>query len=317
MFHFIVLLVPIYYSFCICFISYIFICYSFHYKYFCNYLQKKEESNSRNSYTLNFILSQYSLQSGFSSTRLFHHLPHLWLSTVLLKVHHFISLCFLLFALHFAFTLLLSLTLCHTSGHIAICHKPRLALRFCHFIPHTHTHTHTLSLSLSFSLRPSLSCIVSHLGFTSHISASCNTPQPHITHLGCTSHILASHSPFGSYYYFCFSTSALAFLHSVTSQLHITNLGLMSHTSASHHTSWPHVTHLGFASHISASHSPFGFYYYFCLVLWPLLSCTVSHLGFTSHILAPHYASRPHVTLLGFALHTSLRIFALPQAFNY
>ena len=196
------------------------------------------------SCTLNFILSQYSLQSGFALARLFHRLPHLWLSTVLLKVHHFISLCFLLFAFFFLlFALLLSLTSCHTSGHIALCHKPCLALRFCHFIMHTHTHTHTLSLSHNFpSAFAFLHSVTSrlhitHLSLTSHTSASHHASQLHVTHLSFTSHILASHSPFGFYYYyFCFSTLALAFSHSVT-------------PLASHHKSQLYITHLSFASH--------------------------------------------------------------------
>ena len=71
---FIVFLVPIYYSFCVCFISYIFICYSFHYKYFCNYpTKKKKKKNSiprtcalRISSPLSIACSQASLRLAFS-----------------------------------------------------------------------------------------------------------------------------------------------------------------------------------------------------------------------------------------------------------
>ena len=172
MFHFIVFLVSIYYSFCVCFISYIFVCYSFHYKYFCNYLQKKKNPIPgtralRISSHLSIACSQALLRLAF-----FHRLPHLWLSTVLLNVHHFISLRFSLFALHFTFTSLLSQSPRHASGHIDI-----VTSLTSHFASgHVITHTHTLSLSLSlththfpFGLR---FIAVSPLGFTSHTSAS-------------------------------------------------------------------------------------------------------------------------------------------------
>ena len=97
-------------------------------------------------------------------------------------------------------------------------------------LPHYNTHTHTLSLSLSLSL--SLTHFLFSLRFLAqcHISASRHTSRPHVTHLGHMSHILASHSPFGFYFYFCFSTSALTFLHSVTSRLHVRHLGFALHT---------------------------------------------------------------------------------------
>ena len=232
MFLFIVFLVPIYYSFCVCFTSYIFVCYSFHYKYFCNYpTKKKEESNSRNSCTSNFMLSQYSLQSGFASACLFHRLPHLWLSTMLLKVHHFISLHFSLFASHFAFTSLLSQSSHHASGHIDFVTSLASHFPFGHFI----THTHSLSLSLShfpFSLRFLAQC---------HLSASRHTPRPHITHLGllsCTSAahhtsqlcISASHSPFGFYFYFFVLVLRPSLSRTVS------HLSFTSRISASHYT---------------------------------------------------------------------------------
>ena len=193
----------------------------------------------------------------------FHRLPHLWLSTVLLKVHHFISLCFLLFALHFAFTSLLSQSPRHASGHIDIVTSLTSHLASGYVI--THTHTHTLSLSLSLSHFP----FGLHFIAQCHLSASRHTPRPHATHLGCTSRISAARL-----------TSPLC------------------------------ITHLGFS---------FSLWYLilFFLVLRPSLSCTVSHLGFTSRISASRHASRPHLTHLSFALHALLRIFALPQAFNY
>jgi hypothetical protein len=141
---------------------------------------------------LNFISSQYSLQLGFASARLFHRLPHLWLSTVLLKVHHYISLRIPHFASHFAFIHFSSqpcVTLRVTSLFVTSLASHFGSFRFCHFL----THTHTLSLSLSFSLRffyyyfvlvlrlsPSrtvshLRLHITHLGFTSHTSASRHT----------------------------------------------------------------------------------------------------------------------------------------------
>ena len=141
----------------------------------------------RISSCLSIACSQALLQLAF-----FHRLPHLWLSTVLLKVHHFISLRFSLFALHFAFRFALRFYFAFVTipasrfGSHRHCHKPRLALRFW---PCYNTHTHTLSLSLShtFSLRPSLYCTVSPLGFTSHTSASRHTSRLHVTHLGLSS----------------------------------------------------------------------------------------------------------------------------------
>ena len=154
MLHFIVLLVPIYFSFCVRFISHDLVLCTFS-------LQKpvysrKEESNSRNLCTLNFILSQYSLQLGFALARFFHRLPHLWLSTVLLKVHHYISLRIPHFASHFTFICFSSqprVTLRITSLFITSLPLHFGSLRFCHFITYTHTH----SLSLIF---PLVFCII-------------------------------------------------------------------------------------------------------------------------------------------------------------
>ena len=147
--HFIVSFAPIYCSFCVCLISYDFVFYFFFTINSSVFYFTKQEISSRA--LVHFISSQYSLHLGFASARLFHCLHHLWLSTVLPKAHHSISL-------HFCLALCL-----HTS---LFCHKSRVtlrvsshfitslashlgSLRFCHFI---HTHTHTLSLSLIFPL---------------------------------------------------------------------------------------------------------------------------------------------------------------------
>ena len=188
---------------------------------------------------------------------------------MLLKVHHFISLHFSLFASHFAFTSLLSQSSRHTSGHIDIVTSLASHFAFGHSITytHTHTHTHTLSLSLTFSLWPSLYCTVSPLGFTSHTSASHHASRPHVTHLGllssssaachtsllCITHLCFSFSLW-FLFYFCFSTSALAFPHSVTSRLYVTHLGFTSRISASRHTSRLRITRL--ALHFRPSASP-------------------------------------------------------------
>ena len=72
MFLFIVFLVPIYYSFCVCFTSYIFVCYSFHYKYFRNYPTKKKKNPIpgtralRISSCLSIACSQALLRLAFS-----------------------------------------------------------------------------------------------------------------------------------------------------------------------------------------------------------------------------------------------------------
>ena len=240
MFHFIVFLVPIYYSFCVCFISYIFVCYSFHYKYFCNYPTKKKNPIPGTralqiSSHLSIACSQALLQLAF-----FHRLPHLWLSTVLLKVHHFISLCFLLFALHFAFVTIPA----SRFGSHRHCHKPHLALRFW---PRYNTHTHTLSLSLShthifpsaFALLHSVTSRlhITHLGLTPRILAAHHASRPLVTLLSCTSHISTLHH-----------TSRLLILPLVFYCIFV----LVLRPSLSRT-----VSHLGFTSRISASrHTP-------------------------------------------------------------
>ena len=172
----------------------------------------------------------------------FHHLPHLWLSTMLLKVHHFISLHFSLFTSHFAFTSILSQSSRHASGHIDIVTSLASHFAFGHFI------THTLSLSLIFpsaftSLHSATSRLhITHLGLTSHISASLQAPWPHVTHLRFASLISASHSPFGFYFIF-----VLVLQPSLSRT--VSHLGFTSRISASCHASRPHVTHLGFALH--------------------------------------------------------------------
>ena len=217
MFHFIVFLVPIYYSFCVCFISYIFVCYSFHYKYFCNYPTKKKNPIPgtcalRISSHLSIACSQALLRLAF-----FHCLPHLWLSTVLLKVHHFISLRFSVFGLHFGFRFALRFYFAFVTipasrfGSHRHCHKPHLALRFW---PSYNTHTHTLSLSLSH-IFPSAFALLHSV-----------TSRLHVTHLGLTPRISAA----------CHA-----------SRLHVTHLGLSSHSSAARHTSPLCITHLGFS----------------------------------------------------------------------
>ena len=217
-------------------------------------LPKKEGSNSRNSCTSNFISSQYSLQSGFALACLFHRLPHLWLSTMLLKVHHFISLCFLLFASHFAFTSLLSQFSRHTSGHIDFVTSLASHFAFGHFI----THTHTLSLSLSHFPFGLHFLAVSPLSFTSHTSASCHTPRPHVTHLGLlsrtsaarhTSQLCITHLGFSFSLWFLFFVLVLRPLLSCT----VSHLGFTSCISASRHTSQLRITRL--ASHFCPSAS--------------------------------------------------------------
>ena len=206
---------------------------------------------------LSIACSQALLRLAF-----FHRLPHLWLSTVLLKVHHFISHHFSLFASHIAFTSLLSRSLCHALGHIDIATSLASHFAFGRFITHTHTHSLSLSLSLThthfpFGLRFIAKC---------HLSASRHTPRPHTMHLSRTSCISASrhtsllciiHLGFSFslwfLFYFCFSTLALAFPHSVTSRLYITHLGFTSRVSASRHTSRLRITCL--ASHFRPSAS--------------------------------------------------------------
>ena len=222
------------------------------------------------------ITSRLSIACSQALLRLafFHRLPHLWLSTVLLKVHHFISLHFSLFALHFAFTSLLSQSPCQASGHIDIVTSLASHFAFGHVITHTHTLSLSLSLSLSLIFASAFALLhrvtsrlhVTHLGLTPRISASRHASRPLVTLLGRTSHISAlrhtsplciTHLGFsfslGFLFYFCFSTSALAFPHSVTSRLYVTHLGFTSRVSASHHTPQLHITHL--ASHFRPSAS--------------------------------------------------------------
>ena len=137
----------------------------------------------------NFISSQYSLHLCFASARLFHCLHHPWLSTVLLKAHHSISLHFCL-ALHLHTSPFLSQISCHTSGHIALRHKPRLAPWLSPLLPF-YTHTHSLSLSLIF---PSASCYfgfsISVLAFSPSVTppALCHTLRLRVTPSGFASH---------------------------------------------------------------------------------------------------------------------------------
>ena len=110
MFLFIVFFVPIYYSFCVCFISYIFVCYSFHYKYFCNYPTEKKKNPIPGtralqvSSRLSIACSQASLRLAFSIAYLICGLAPCCLRSTIL--------------FHFAFCFLLR-----------FCHNPRVMLR--------------------------------------------------------------------------------------------------------------------------------------------------------------------------------------------
>ena len=98
---------------------------------------------------------------------------------MLLKAHHSILLRFCL-ALPPTLRFLSQIS-CHTSGHIAPRHKPRLSPWLSPLLPF-YTHTHTLSLSLSLSLFfPSASCYfgfsILALAFSPSVTppASCHT----------------------------------------------------------------------------------------------------------------------------------------------
>ena len=172
--HFIVSFVPIYYSFCVCLISYVFIFYFFYYKYFCIY-SITQEISSWALVHFNFISSQYSLHLIFALACLFHCLHHPWLNTMLLKAHHSISLRFCL-ALCFYTLLFVTNLVSHFGSHRTSSQAlPCTSTLFAFAI--LHTHTHTLSLSHSCQVFVIFGFSISALTFSPSVTppASCHT----------------------------------------------------------------------------------------------------------------------------------------------
>ena len=162
-------------------------------------LQKKEESNSRNSCTSNYISSQYSLQSGLASHFAFGHVithTHTLSLSLSLSLSHIFPLAFALLhsvtsrlhVTHLGFAPRISaarhasrplVTLLGRTSHITtLHHTSRLFILPLVFILFLFS---TSAFAFPHSVTSRL--YVTYLGFTSHVSASRHTPRLRITRL--------------------------------------------------------------------------------------------------------------------------------------